>query len=317
MTWNHKFLVALSTLLVTAGIATGADAQAWRWNQQPNRSVSLQQGDTVVWQFHYGPDDPKPYFHPVALPDGRVLTWNRPPDHVWHHGLWFCWKYINGVNYWEPDASGKPPGRTEWSDVQIATGDDGTARIQLDLDYHPAGGASVLTERRVVEISAPAADGRYFFDWVCRFTAGQNDVELNRTPLPGEPGGQAWGGYAGLSVRLAGELTDRGATSTDGPVPFNAEDRYRGRALALDYHGLVDGRAVGVAICDHPQNLNHPSPWYVIRSQAMSYFSPAVICYAPHTLPAGQSLTLRYRVIVHPDRWDAERLQAEYAQFTP
>jgi hypothetical protein len=83
----------------------------------------------------------------------------------------------------------------------------------------------------------------------------------------------------------------------------------------MDYHGLIDGRPLGVAICDHPDNLNHPTPWYVIRSQPMSYFSPAVICYGPHTLEAGQSMTLRYRVIVHPQRWDADRLKKEYARF--
>jgi hypothetical protein len=276
----------------------------------------LQRGDTVIWQFNYGADEPKPYFHPVALPDGPVVTWNRPPDHVWHHGLWFCWKFINGVNYWEPDRStGKPAGRTTWSGVQITTTPDGTARIQLDLDYRPADGPSVMTERRVVEVSAPTEDGSYFFDWVCRFTAGPQDVELNRTPLPTEPGGQAWGGYAGLSVRLAAELTDRAADSAAGPVPFNDQSRYRGRALALDYHGLINGRTVGVAICDHPQNLHHPTPWYVIRSDTMSYFSPAVICYGPHTLPDGQEMTLRYRVWVHPGRWNADRLGREFSDY--
>jgi hypothetical protein len=114
---------------------------------------------------------------------------------------------------------------------------------------------------------------------------------------------------------LAENLTERRAESTEGPVEFNPESRFRGRALAMDYQGLVDGRPLGVAICDHPDNLNHPTPWYVIRSQPMSYFSPAVICYGPHTLPAGQSMTLRYRVIVHPERWDSDRLKLEYARF--
>ena len=36
----------------------------------------------------------------------------------------------------------------------------------------------------------------------------------------------------------------------------------------------------------------------------MSFFSPAVLCYEPITLQAGERLTLRYRVIVHPGRWN-------------
>jgi hypothetical protein len=47
----------------------------------------------------------------------------------------------------------------------------------------------------------------------------------------------------------------------------------------------------------------------------MHYFSPAVICYQPHTVKAGERLALRYRVIVHSGRWDAERLRRAEARF--
>jgi hypothetical protein len=47
----------------------------------------------------------------------------------------------------------------------------------------------------------------------------------------------------------------------------------------------------------------------------MSFFTPAVICYGPMTLKPGQSMTLRYRVFIHPGRWDAGRLRAEYQRF--
>jgi hypothetical protein len=185
----------------------------------------------------------------------------------------------------------------------------------MDLTYRAPDGNVVMTEKRKVSVSAPEEDGRYHFEWTCTFTAGGQDVVLDRTPLEGEPGGQAWGGYAGLSVRFAKELTERLADSTEGPVEFNLQSRYRGKALAMDYHGLIGGRPVGMAICDHPGNLNHPTPWYAIRSSSMTYFSPAVICYGPHTLEAGDRFTLRYRVVVHPGRWDAQRLRAEYERF--
>ena len=48
----------------------------------------------------------------------------------------------------------------------------------------------------------------------------------------------------------------------------------------------------------------------------MYYFSPAVLCYGPYTLKAGQSMTLRYRVVAHPDRWDAQRLRSETERYT-
>jgi hypothetical protein len=47
----------------------------------------------------------------------------------------------------------------------------------------------------------------------------------------------------------------------------------------------------------------------------MRYFSPAVICYQPHRLKAGEKLALRYRVLVHPGRWGADRLRAEMQRY--
>jgi hypothetical protein len=72
---------------------------------------------------------------------------------------------------------------------------------------------------------------------------------------------------------------------------------------------------MGIAILDHAENLNAPSPWYAINTPVMRYFSPAVICYGAHTLKAGKTLTLKYRVFVHPYRWDEDRLKREVAGF--
>ncbi|MHB8901975.1 MAG: DUF6807 family protein, partial [Thermoguttaceae bacterium] len=265
----YRAILVPLVLLALASPVFAADG--YRWKAEAGKSLALLRGDVVLWQFCYAPEQPKPFFHPVALDDGRVLTWNSPPDHRWHHGLWFSWKFINGLNYWEPDASGKPAGSTRWENVDIRTGDDGSARIAMDLSYAPGGKPALLTERRVVEVTAPAADGTYAFDWVCRFTAGAGEVQFDRTPLPGEPGGQPFGGYAGLSVRFAQDLAEPQAATAEGPVQFGPESRFRGKSIAMDYNGLVQAKPCGIAILDHPQNLNHPSPWYAIRSAPMAY----------------------------------------------
>jgi len=292
-------------------------AAAWRWEKEDGASLSLVGPAGPLWSFRYRPDLDGPYFHPLNTADGRTLTWDRPPDHIWHHGLWFSWKFINGINYWEIDAkTGRPAGRTSWANVKIMAGDDRTARISMDLAYRPAGEeAAVLTERRTIDVSAPDAEGLYSMDWTCVFNAVR-EVLLDRTPLPGEPGGQAWGGYAGLSLRLAENLAEREAMTSDGAVTEWSDDRYRGRHAALDYSGLIDGRPAGVAILDHPGNPRSPTPWYVIRSSEMSFFTPALLCYEPMTLRPGERLTLRYRVTVHPGRWGAARLKAEHEKFS-
>jgi hypothetical protein len=321
MITRDAFRTIVTATLVAAcasslrGLAPAADTPALQWRTEPGHSVALLRGEQVVWQLNHSAQENKAYFHPIALPDGPTLTWDRPPDHVWHHALWFSWKFINGVNYWEIDPqTGRPAGRTTWSNVTVETRTDFSARIRMDLAFVDPAGVAVMTGTRDVEVSAPDTSGKYHLDWTCRFTAGNKDVLLDRTPLPGEPGGVDWGGYAGLSVRFAPGLNDRRAVSSRGPIPLE-NGVFRGPAAAMDYSGVIGGKPVGIAICDHPSNLNHPTPWYVIASDPMSYISPAVICFQPTTVPAGKSFTLRYRVIVHPDRWDAARLRREAEQY--
>lgn len=289
----------------------------WRWEKTDGASAALYGPAGLVWRFRYDPTLDVPYFHPLNTVEGRTLTADRPADHLWHHGLWFSWKYINRVNYWEIDGkTGRPEGKTSWRDVEVETRDNGTATIAMELDYRPAAEETpVLTEKRTLEVSAPDAEGTYTVDWTGRFKA-VGEVVLDRTPLPGEPGGQVFGGYAGFSVRLAKALEDRELVTSDGPVLEMKDDRYRGRHIAAGYSGLIDGRVAGIAVCDHPGNPRTPTPWYMIKSADMSFFTPAPLCYEPLKLKAGDYLVLRYRVLVHSGRWDAERLRREAGRFS-
>ena len=306
--------LAILLLAVHGSSAAKAATSGFAWKRDAD-SVALLQRDQLIWRFRCGKDEAKPAFHPVALPGGPVLTCFRAEDHPWHRGLWFSWKFINGLNYWEEDkVTGASEGRTEWRGVKIDTRPDFTARIAMDLSYRPTNGQPVLTEQRVVEVSAPDAQGAYHLDWTMTFKALGNDVLLDRSPIPGEPEGKGYGGYAGLSVRFAQVLTNVQAMTSSGPIAFT-NGTYRGKAMATDYAGTLENREIGIAMVDHPDNLNSPSPWYIIDNKMMKYFSPAVLCYHPHTLKAGEAMTLRYRVIAHPGRWNVARLRAEAESF--
>ena len=316
---GFRTLLRRSVEWAATGRVAPADGKApgtWTWENKAGSSLALLGPSGALWRFRFDAALDMPYFHPLNSIDGRTLTADRPLDHPWHHGLWFSWKFIDKVNYWEIDPRTlHPAGRTSWSDVRVAARDDHSARIALDLAYRPAGeDVPVLTEKRVIEISAPDAEGVYAIDWTAEFTAARA-VVLDRTPLPGEPGGQTYGGYAGLSLRLALKYDDRALMTIDGPVSKMPDDRYRGRHAAVDYSGILDGEPAGVAICDHPQNPRTPTPWYAIRSADMSFFTPALLCYGPLELKAGERITLRYRVFVHAGRWSAARLRTEYEHF--
>jgi hypothetical protein len=304
-------LVSLALGLAAAAASLKA---AHAWKTAPGQ-VALEHDGQTLWQFLYREQETKPCFHPLALPGGPALTWHRPADHRWHCALWFSWKYLNQVNYWEEDAkTGLPTGRTEWSAPQIEMRPDFSARLQMELTYRPAQGAPVLREQRTIAVAPPAADGTQQQDWTCTFTALAPEVVLDRTPPPPGPDGRGPGGYAGLSVRLVREFEDVQVCTSTGAVSL-ATGRFRGKALAVDYSGRVGDQVCGFAFLDHPQNLHSPSPWYVINDGPMRFVNAAVLCFDPHRLKQGESFTLRYRVILHPGRWTPERLQQETARF--
>src|SRR5690606_18158371 len=116
-------------------------------------------------------NDNKPFFHPLRVPGGPSLTKLRPADHVWHYGLWFSWKYINDVNYWEQNReTGRSDGTTTWGQPHIRTFADGGAKITLRLDYVNPQGQADMTELRFVEISTVDENGSYTLDWSSTFT---------------------------------------------------------------------------------------------------------------------------------------------------
>jgi hypothetical protein len=288
---------------------------AYDWRQTDGSLALLNQG-RVVWQFNFDKKEGKPYFHPVCLTDGTQLTWHRPPDHPWHYGLWFCWKYINGLNYWEEDRqTGLSQGRTQIDRTAVKLHDDYSADIVLNLSYHPPGAPAVLVEERQIHVSAPDSDGLYRIDWTGRFTAGAADVLLDRTPIPGEKDGQSWGGYAGLSVRLAKDISDWQLVDSEGRKDLASHSQ---NARWMDFSGrFAQGPTAGIAIFDHPNNLRHPAPAFVIMDPKppFGYFSPALLFSKPYTLPAAETLTLRYRILIHPGRLDANALEREWQSF--
>lgn len=280
---------------------------SFSWKESDD-TFALMNRESVVWQLNHAAREAKPYFHPVALIDGTPLTFPRPPDHPWHRGLWFSWKMLNGINYWEEDPkTGQAEGKTEITGIEIIPNADYSARIVLDLGYHLVGQPFVLTEKRIIFISTPTEEEGYIIDWNSEFRAGKEDVHLE--------GGTA-GGYAGLSVRIAQPSREWKIANSEGIEDVTvitgdtATNTHGKRARWTDFSFVdeVTGQAAGIALIDHPENLRYPSEWHNVIAENIpfGYFSPAPLWSEPYDLPAGQVLRLRYRLYVHPGRPDAK-----------
>lgn len=296
-----------------------AEEPKYEWMEESGRSLSLVRNGSILWQFHFDKAEDKPYFHPVRTLDGHDLTWLRPADHIWHRGLWFSWKTINGINYWEEDAkTGLSAGRSEVMKVQTERRPDFSALLVVELSYHPPGQPELLHEERLITVQAPRDDGSYRMDWRLTFRAKDQAVRLDRT-LPSSMGGPAYGGYAGLSFRAASSLKSHRVLDSTG-WENTAKLVGHGRpAKWMDFSGVVDeaqGRWAGVAFLDHTSNFRHPSPWYVYLSGDFGYFSPALLYDEPLELPPNGKLGLFYRLVIHSGKGSSDLLEREWELFS-
>ncbi len=287
------------------------------WKETPG-ALSLMRKGQALWTFNYDKKEGKPYFHPVRTSRGHDLTWLRPNDHPWHRALWFSWKKINGLNYWEEDRrTGRSAGRTDIVDTKIVRNEDCSAAIRIDLSYHPPGKPPVLTEQRTIDVQPPDSDGSYRMDWHQIFTVGKEAITLDRTP-PKSKGGPAHGGYAGLSFRAAKSMAAHLVTDSNGWKNGGRLVGHGQKAKWMDFSGNVDAgnpTEAGLAIFDHPTNPRHPTPWYVYMAGHFGYFSPALLYDEPLKLQPGEKLQLFYRVLIHPDRLSPRVLDAKWQEF--
>lgn len=290
--------------------------------QRDDKSLAWVSGTNVFWRFSFDPEKGKPFFHPLAPGGGVSLTNFRPADHPWHYAFWFSWKYIDHpgnaghVNYWEENSSGTAQGKTRWDTPAIETRADGRATLRLKLRYVNPSGRTDMTELRELRVSAPAADGSFLVDWSTRFTAGDQDLVLDRTPMPGEPGGQVNGGYAGLSARMVPLPVTMSVVTTAGPVERFASHRARPNAAAVACNFSDGERDIGgLAFFSDPANPGGDAPWYIIDSGQMPFICQAVLAPKPRPVPAHGEFTLHYRIAASGKAWTQAALEAEQKEW--
>ncbi|WAJ71936.1 DUF6807 family protein [Catenovulum adriaticum] len=287
----NRHFVRLSILLSFALLhLISLSAYATSWQQHPGKLTLLDDNDAVIWQFNYKRKFDKPFFHPIYLADGTLITRHQPDsdEHPWHKGLWFSFKLINGTNFWEENKStGMSEGSTQLTSTKLTLNTDGSAIIKQSLSYQ-INGRSVIIENRLIQVSAPKQETPINISWQAEFNA-LADVHLSRTPIIGEKDGRGYGGYAGLSWRFAPQLKKHWQFS------------YQQNTLAKQIHGkdflwlYYGGDNGGVQISKNQTSVTKQTEaWYI--SKNMPFMSPAFLFAGDQHFKQGQSWLLSYKI---------------------
>jgi hypothetical protein len=262
-------------------------------------------------------DVTRPYCYPLIGPGGLALTRNWPMkdvpgeehDHPHHRSFWYAHIEVNGKDFWdEQRVFGKIV--HEGFD-EIKSGKD-FGIIKARDKWVAADGTVVFTDQRTMRIYAPASPNERMFDFEITLHALNEDLTFGDNK------------DGTMAVRLAEtmRLKDKDKKPGQGHIVNSAGDRddqtWGKRADWCDYYGPVDGKTVGVAIFDNPENPRHPTWWHV-RDYGLFAANP----FGQHdfeklkdktagnlTVPAGKSITFRYRFYLH----EGDQQQAKVAE---
>jgi hypothetical protein len=89
----------------------------------------------------------------------------------------------------------------------------------------------------------------------------------------------------------------------------------------VDYAGEVDGQKVGIAMFDHPSNARR-ARWhsrgyglFAANPFGLSVFTKDKSQDGSFTLKSGESMRLRYRVIIHPGDAEAAKIAGLWDEY--
>lgn len=270
--------------------------------------VRVEVGDELFTEYRFT-GLRRPVLYPVLGPGGTPMTRRWPlesagpgesKDHPHHQSLWFAHGAVNGRDFWTTHPLA---GRIEHERiVEVRSGDEGLLRTR---NRWMAGRRLVCEDKRTLRFRAEP--GARSLDYEVTLLATHGRVVLGDT----KEGTMAIRMHPAL--RLRGKVAAGRAINSEG---VQGRAVWGKRARWIDYWGPIGSRVLGVAILDHPSNLRHPTWWHA-RDYGLCAANPFGIHHfedrekgaGDHEIPAGGSLTLRYRFVFHEG--DAEQADVE------
>lgn len=274
-------------------------------------------GGELFTAYHYGSRWARPFFYPVRGPGGVCVTRHWPikqrvkgehRDHPHHKSLWVAYGECGAVDNWSEE-----PGH-------------GWQRHQgfLALDSGPVAG-------RVTALNHWCyPDGRKQFEevrTVCVYHLGAPErlldvrVTFRMTEGPVTFHDTKEGGL--VSVRVASAMDVRNGGRIENAFGgVNEAETWGQPAPWCDYSGKVEGRRLGLAICDHPANPRYPTGWHVRNYGLMTancfawkHYRPEANTSGDMTFGAGQETTWRYRLYLHRGDAQAGQVAQRFLDF--
>ncbi|MCX7388457.1 MAG: PmoA family protein [Planctomycetales bacterium] len=254
--------------------------------------------------YNFSHEQMKPFLLPIQTQSGvmvnRSLNDASDADHPHHKGVWNSVDEINGIKFWREDG----PIRNIAVRVIQAGGPLGIFEV-INQWQHPETGEPQLTETAIVTIHA---NRLLVYDML--FTASHVAADFEDTK------------EGMFGIRVAPSMKEKNGGHVVASDGSETTQNCWGKSFPwIDYSGTVDGKTVGVAIMDHPNNFR--ASRYHVRDYGLFSISPfgnhaytnGVEEAAPVHLAKNESLRLRYGMYFHDGDPKEGNVAAAWDQF--
>ena len=314
-------------LLCALPFLVAAASAAVTFEEKPDR-VTVKINGSLFTEYRYG-DSTHVYYYPLIGPGGVKMTRDFPmekvagqsTDHPHHRSLWFSHGFVNGVDFWSEAATfgSKPPkkpiGKTEHVKVLAMESGEKAGVLRTSQKWIMPDGSEALTSVQSLRIHADSEAER-ILDFEVTLSAGSKDAVFGETKE----------GSAALRIADSMRLK-QGKAPGDGHI-VNSEGLkdaavWGHHAKWVTVSGPIEGKPYAITVMDHPSNPRHPTRWHV---RDYGLFAANPFCEydmdktqpkgsGEFTLKAGQSITLKYRILMTQGDENSVRQNDRYAEF--
>jgi hypothetical protein len=285
----------------------------------------------------------KPVLHPILTSSGTIVTRGFPldprpgerPDHRHHVGNWLNYGNVNGFDFWGKGHTGEPSangGEIKLLDVEQLSDGMGEGTMITTASWVDPEGNELLAEKTEYHFIADSTIR--IIDRITTLTAGGQPVSMNDT----KEGMFAIRVARQLELPSEGDITVLDAQGNPTKVTAMSNEGITGnylssegktgvgvwgtRAKWMDLYGTIEDEKISLVICDHPKNPGYPTYWHA-RGYGLFAANPLGVKdftkgaeEMNFSIPSGQSVTFRYRLIISSNSHLAEAdINAASADF--
>jgi hypothetical protein len=296
-------------------------------DKPPDREIQVLYNGTLLTAYCYYDSSRKPFLFPVNTVEGTTVTRGYPfkkvagerTDHPHHTGIWLNYESVNGLDFWNNSTAIPVEKRDRYGTIKHVSVTDrnaagNTAMLSTIAVWVGPEQKILLDEKTTHHFRVNGKD--FIIDRYTTLTARDTTV-LFRDVKDGM-----------FAIRVARELElpsrekssyidDKGNVTAVAPSAADVTGMYHSsngktgdsvwssKGTWVSLTGKKEGRDITIGIFDHPLNIGYPAYWHA-RGYGLFAVNPLGRKIFSNgneelnfSLKPGQSVTLRYRVIVH------------------